>query len=201
VLRPAASLWDQLAKRIASETDTRLFVPPTETPLKPEWEEAAPGIHVKILARNTENDRVTMLVRLDPGADYPGHRHADIEELHLLHGILNSIPAISSITRRTVSIIVCGVKPAAPVFLWPRPKTRPGLILLDIRLPDMNGVDVARAIKKDQRTAHIPIVGWSAYFGELWREEALRAGMVAYMEKPLSAPVIEATIKKFILPN
>ena len=35
---------------------------------------------------------------------------------------------------------------------------QPGLILLDIRLPDMNGVDVARAIKKDQRTAHIPIV-------------------------------------------
>ena len=39
---------------------------------------------------------------------------------------------------------------------------QPGLILLDIRLPDMNGVDVARAIKKDQRIAHIPIVGWSA---------------------------------------
>jgi ChrR Cupin-like domain len=88
VLRPAESLWDQLAKRIASETDTRPFVPPTQTPLKPEWEEAAPGVHVKILARNTENDRVSLLVRLDPGADYPGHRHADIEELHLLHGIL-----------------------------------------------------------------------------------------------------------------
>jgi CheY-like chemotaxis protein len=78
---------------------------------------------------------------------------------------------------------------------------QPGLILLDIRLPDMNGVDVARAIKKDQRTTHIPIVGWSAYFGERWREEALRAGMVAYMEKPLSAPVIEATIKPFIVPS
>ena len=78
---------------------------------------------------------------------------------------------------------------------------QPSLILLDIRLPDMNGVDAARAIKKDQRTAHIPIVGWSAYFGERWREEALRAGMVAYMEKPLSVPVIEATIKKFTLAN
>ena len=78
---------------------------------------------------------------------------------------------------------------------------QPGLILLDIRLPDMNGVDVARAIKTNTRTAHIPIVGWSAYFGERWREEALRAGMVAYMEKPLSAPVIESTIKQFILPN
>jgi len=78
---------------------------------------------------------------------------------------------------------------------------QPSLILLDIRLPDMNGVEAARAIKKDQRTAHIPIVGLSAYFGKHWRERALRAGMAAYMEKPLSVTVIEATIKQFILPN
>ena len=42
------------------------FAPPLEAPVKPEWEEAAPGIHVKILARNAENDSVSMLVRLDP---------------------------------------------------------------------------------------------------------------------------------------
>jgi len=88
VLRPAESLWDRLANRIASETATQPFVPPLEAPSKPDWEEAAPGIHVKILANNTENDSVSMLVRLDPGADYPGHTHAGIEELHLLHGIL-----------------------------------------------------------------------------------------------------------------
>ena len=76
---------------------------------------------------------------------------------------------------------------------------QPSLIVLDLSLPDMNGADVARAIKKDQRTTHIPIVGWSAYFGERWRKEALRAGMVAYMEKPLSVLVIEAIIKQFIL--
>ena len=89
VLRPAESLWGRLAKRIATEAGTQPFVPPLDAPVKPEWEEAAPGIHVKILARNTEKDRVSMLVRLDPGTDYPGHRHAGIEELHLLHGILN----------------------------------------------------------------------------------------------------------------
>jgi anti-sigma factor ChrR (cupin superfamily) len=88
VLRPAESLWDRLAKRIASEGDTRPFAPALEAPVKPEWEEAAPGIHVKILARNAENNTVSLLVRLDPGTDYPGHTHAGIEELHLLHGIL-----------------------------------------------------------------------------------------------------------------
>ena len=59
---------------------------------------------------------------------------------------------------------------------------QPSLILLDVHLPDMNGADAARAIKKDQRTTHIPIVGWSAYFAERCREEELRAGMVAYMK-------------------
>ena len=88
VLRPADSLWGRLAKRIASETATQPFLAPLEAPAKPEWEEAAPGIHVNILASNAENDSVSMLVRLDPGADYPGHIHAGIEELHLLHGIL-----------------------------------------------------------------------------------------------------------------
>jgi ChrR Cupin-like domain len=88
VLRPAESLWSRLAKRIASETGTRPFIPPLESPVKPDWEEPAPGIHVKILARNTETDSVSMLVRLDPGTDYPGHTHAGTEELHLLHGVL-----------------------------------------------------------------------------------------------------------------
>ena len=88
VLRPAESLWGRLAKRIATEAGAQPFVPPLEAPAKPEWEVAAPGIQVKILARNAENDSVSMLVRLDPGTDYPSHRHAGIEELHLLHGIL-----------------------------------------------------------------------------------------------------------------
>ena len=88
VLRPAESLWGRLATRIATESATQPYVPPLEAPAKPEWEEAAPGIHVKILARNTGIDSVSMLVRLDPGIDYPAHRHAGTEELHLLHGIL-----------------------------------------------------------------------------------------------------------------
>lgn len=88
VLRPPESLWGRLAKRIASEDGTQPFVPRSNVPAKPEWEEAAPGIHVKILAKNADNDSVSMLVRLDPGTDYPAHRHAGVEELHLLDGIL-----------------------------------------------------------------------------------------------------------------
>src|SRR5262249_47353249 len=73
---------------IASETATRPFIPPLETAVKTEWGGAAPGIHVKILARNAGKDSVSMLVRLGPGTHYPGHRHAGHEKMHLLHGVL-----------------------------------------------------------------------------------------------------------------
>lgn len=88
VLRPPESLWGRLANRIAGENGTQPFMSALPAPAKTQWEEAAPGIHVKILARNSEKDTVSMLVRLDPGTDYPAHRHAGVEELHLLHGIL-----------------------------------------------------------------------------------------------------------------
>jgi quercetin dioxygenase-like cupin family protein len=88
VLRPAESLWDRLANRISGETGAPPVAPPSEPEVKPESEEPAPGIRVKILARNAETDSVSMLVRLDPGTDYPGHTHAGVEELHLLHGVL-----------------------------------------------------------------------------------------------------------------
>ena len=56
--------------------------------LEPDWEEVAPGISCKLLATDAEQDRVTMLVRLAPGVEYPPHTHAGVEELHLLHGEL-----------------------------------------------------------------------------------------------------------------
>ena len=54
---------------------------------EPEWEEVAPGISCKLLATDAATDRVSMLVRLAPGADYPPHRHAGLEELYLLRRI------------------------------------------------------------------------------------------------------------------
>lgn len=76
---------------------------------------------------------------------------------------------------------------------------KPNLILLDIDLPDIRGTEAAQAIHKDPRTAHIPILGCSAYFGGEFREAALRAGMVDYLVKPVHAAVIRAKIEEFLL--
>jgi quercetin dioxygenase-like cupin family protein len=88
VLRPTTSLQMRLALRIAEETGQDPVLPPTRQWSESEWEQVAPGIECKLLATDTERDRVSMLVRLAPGASYPPHTHAGVEELHLLDGEL-----------------------------------------------------------------------------------------------------------------
>ena len=88
ILRPPTSLQGRLALRIAEETGKQPVLPPARQWSEPEWEQVAPGIECKLLATDTERHRVSMLVRLAPGASYPAHTHAGIEELHLLDGEL-----------------------------------------------------------------------------------------------------------------
>jgi hypothetical protein len=88
VLRPTTSLQERLALRIAEETGNQPVLPPPWQWSEPEWEQVAPGIECKLLATDIEWHRVGMLVRLAPGASYPAHTHAGVEELHLLDGEL-----------------------------------------------------------------------------------------------------------------
>jgi len=88
VLRPAPSLQQRLAHRISQETGAAPVLPATRSWSEPAWEEVAPGISCKLLATDEQRHRVSMLVRLAPGAAYPPHVHAGVEELHLLHGEL-----------------------------------------------------------------------------------------------------------------
>ena len=91
VLRPSPALWSRLASRISAETGKECESPSSQSGeawRAPEWKAVAPGISCKLLATDSERDRVSMLVRLAPGTDYPPHVHAGVEELHLLDGEL-----------------------------------------------------------------------------------------------------------------
>ena len=88
VLRPTPSLQQRLARRIAEDAGTAAVLPAAPSWSEPEWEEVASGISVKLLATDEYTHRVSMVVRLAPGASYPPHMHAGVEELHLLHGEL-----------------------------------------------------------------------------------------------------------------
>jgi ChrR Cupin-like domain len=88
VLRPSASLGERLALRIAADTGTEPVRPAPERWTESQWKDVAPGIACKLLATDAEKNRVSMLVRLAPGTDYPPHRHAGVEELYMLDGVL-----------------------------------------------------------------------------------------------------------------
>jgi anti-sigma factor ChrR (cupin superfamily) len=88
VLRPSPSLWERIAHRIAAEAGSEPAPRAASRSAEPAWEQVAPGISCKLLATDTDLNRVSMLVRLAPGVQYPPHLHSGVEELHLLDGEL-----------------------------------------------------------------------------------------------------------------
>ena len=62
---------------------------------------------------------------------------------------------------------------------------QPDLILLDVQLPGVDGLTVARALKAEPATKEIPIVGISAHAMPEDEARALQAGCIAYLRKPL----------------
>jgi anti-sigma factor ChrR (cupin superfamily) len=88
VVRPTKSLRERLAEGIADETGAEIVLPDQSQWSEPPWEKVALGIECKLLAADEDRHRVSMLVRLEPGASYPPHTHAGVEELHLLDGEL-----------------------------------------------------------------------------------------------------------------
>jgi two-component system, cell cycle response regulator DivK len=62
----------------------------------------------------------------------------------------------------------------------------PDVILLDIRLPDVDGTAVLRLLKDDPRTAGIPVVALTSFAMKGDRERFLAEGFDGYLEKPIS---------------
>jgi two-component system cell cycle response regulator DivK len=62
----------------------------------------------------------------------------------------------------------------------------PDLVLMDIRMPDMNGTEALRRLKEDERTAAIPIVALTSSTMKGDRERFLGFGFDGYLHKPIS---------------
>lgn len=74
----------------------------------------------------------------------------------------------------------------------------PRLILLDIDLPGMSGLEMARKLKADDRTKAIPIVAISASVMKEERSQALDAGCVWFVEKPFDIQELRRVVHEAI---
>ncbi len=75
---------------------------------------------------------------------------------------------------------------------------RPDLILLDINIPGINGLELARRVKHEPEWAAIPIIATTANVLVGDREKCLEAGCDEYLPKPLDIYVLRAMIRQFL---
>ncbi len=76
-------------------------------------------------------------------------------------------------------------------------KDRPGLILLDVQLPDMKGDEVLRRLRADPQLCEVPVVVLSADATPQQRERLCAAGAREYLTKPIEVQRLLALIDRF----
>jgi two-component system, cell cycle response regulator DivK len=75
---------------------------------------------------------------------------------------------------------------------------RPGLVLLDIDMPGLNGLAVVKKIREDLSFADLPVVAVTAFALERDRERAMGAGFTAYVTKPVRAALLRQQVRQLL---
>ena len=74
----------------------------------------------------------------------------------------------------------------------------PDLILMDIQLPEISGLEVTKWLKDDEELAHIPIIAVTAFAMKGDEERIRQGGCEAYISKPISVMHFLETVKKHL---
>jgi two-component system cell cycle response regulator DivK len=75
---------------------------------------------------------------------------------------------------------------------------RPDLILMDIQLPEVSGLEVTKWIKEDDDLRAIPVVAVTAFAMKGDEERIRQGGCEAYLSKPISVTTFLETVKNFV---
>jgi CheY-like chemotaxis protein len=75
---------------------------------------------------------------------------------------------------------------------------KPEIVLIDLKLPGMDGLDVVRKLRAVPRLENVPIVATTAFPDDWTRKAALAAGCTAYLVKPLNTRTLAATVGKMV---
>jgi len=79
-------------------------------------------------------------------------------------------------------------------------KHKPDLILMDIQLPEISGLEITRWLKGDEELRHIPVIAVTAFAMKGDEEKMKIGGCEAYLAKPISINTFITTIKQCLEP-
>ena len=75
---------------------------------------------------------------------------------------------------------------------------RPDLILVDINMPEVDGLTMTQELKADERFAHVPVIAITANVMRGDRERTLNAGCDGYLQKPIDVDLLPRQIVHFL---
>ncbi len=78
-------------------------------------------------------------------------------------------------------------------------RERPDLVLMDIRLPTVSGLEVARRLKENPAFSHIPIIALTAHAMKGDKEKAIEAGCDSYLSKPINTRELPKLVADMLL--
>ncbi len=77
-------------------------------------------------------------------------------------------------------------------------KEKPDLILMDIQLPGIDGLETTKRIRESEANGQTPIVALTSFAMIGDREKALKAGFTGYLEKPINPNTFMASLEKYL---
>ena len=72
------------------------------------------------------------------------------------------------------------------------------LIVLDLNMPDMHGIDVLRFVRRHQRYRNLPVIVLTTRGDDSSRETAVEAGATTYLTKPFTPQTLAATVRTLL---
>lgn len=74
----------------------------------------------------------------------------------------------------------------------------PNLIIMDLGLPGIDGIEVTVRLKQNPKTAHIPVIALTAWQEQDYKDKALQAGMAGFLSKPTPPRILKDAIERFL---
>jgi len=75
---------------------------------------------------------------------------------------------------------------------------KPDLILMDIQLPDIDGLEATKRIRKSEPGKKIPIIAVTSFAMSGDRERLIKGGCTGYIEKPINLEILLSEMKKYL---